>query len=272
MIHSPSPPKRCRVSRAQIARRSPIIVIGDGRSGFAPANAWRRRWAVDRRLRASIKSVTPLSSAISPSLRLAGRSNAWAWPSNSSTTAPIWGQARMSAAADSASSALAARSRSRFFGVAAQFQKSRGRERAIFHRRIVRPDPEQAAFSPSARMARQAAKPLAPQSPREDFMLGAGPQTAAQHGIGVGQAQRNRGPVMGQAIAARKWRKSASFSCLFMLCSRLLSPAPESSAAIESDPAMLRRNWYLWRMCAKSAGTPDFRLSHGSGRVWVGLN
>ena len=207
--HAPSPPSRWRTSCGVEARDAPIVIIGTGMQASHLPAGQRRRWA-----RASAPSRKQNSGdaafcrgQIQPA---AGHQiQAFGLPPISSSSAPTCGQARMSAAADSASAALAARTRT-----------------------VVR-DRRPAPASPWAR-ARHIPSPHNPAAPRtevfcpppgwpaggkaagapvlgKDFMQGAGPQAPAQHGIGAGHAQRKRRPVGGQAIARQEMAQFRHF-------------------------------------------------------------
>ncbi len=89
------------------------------------------------------------------------------------------------------------------FGIAAQFQKTGGREGAIFQRLIIRPDPEEGFFSHGLKGkagGETARTPVA----REHFVQSATPEPPTQNGIRRRQPERNCRPVMGQAITRKE--------------------------------------------------------------------
>jgi len=66
--------------------------------------------------------------------------------------------------------------------IATQFEQAVGRYRAIFHRLIIGPDPEQ-RFSLCRQQGQQRGKAAGAPSPGEDFVQRTGTQAATQHGV-----------------------------------------------------------------------------------------
>ena len=95
-------------------------------------------------------------------------------------------------------------------GIAAQFQKSGGRQGAIFQRFIIRPDPEE-GFLPHGLNGKAGGEPASAPIAREHFVQSAPPETAAQHGIDRRQPKRNRRPVRGQAVMREKMAQIRQF-------------------------------------------------------------
>ncbi len=104
--------------------------------------------------------------------------------------------------------------------IAAQFQQAARRDRAIFHRLIIGSDPEKRPPFPIERVAggeRRQQRGKAARAPplREDFMQGAGPQTASQNRICLWMTQGDRWPVGRQAVACQEMAQFRQF-CAFV--------------------------------------------------------
>ena len=165
-------------------------------------------------------------------------------PEISSTTAPTCGQARMSAAADRASAALAVRSRNRFSGSPPSSSKPGGRQGAIFQRLIIRPDPEKRLLaglpspgwqgrrrsrSPPSRRANTSCRAPGLRPPPSTASAPASPRES-RAGHGAGHSAPGNGAI----------------PPVFHFCSCYVPDyarhPPESSAAIACAPVMLRCN------------------------------
>ena len=142
--------------------------------------------------------------------------------------------------------------------IAAQFREPIGRHRAIFHRFVVGPDPEEGApFSiervPRSQHRQQDGKTTGIPSVREYFVQGARSQTPAQHAIRLWMTQWYRSPVGWQAITRQRMAQ------LRQLCAFVHDMFYNAPVGWRVNPArtfvrafigrvsgMLRRNW--WRV------------------------
>lgn len=95
-------------------------------------------------------------------------------------------------------------------GIASQFQEARGRQRAIFQRLVIGPDPEK-GFGSSGLDGKTGGKAAGPPIAGKDFMHGAGPEASAQNGIDGGIPQRDGRPVGGKTVAREEMAQIGQF-------------------------------------------------------------